>query len=190
MLLDNPNMRMVEPLILKNKTTQSKQCSFAFLCNPYTRGEAGNARLLRTANMEVLLFILQICWQVCLHHLGITSDWFSRRQGPGWGDPFRAIGHLFAWLTMLILARKERLGWKGKLATSTVRKFSGGDGTIIVFDAVKHFRFQAHKKMEEYKNLGRLLIEILLHSQSKPQHALLVSVNPSQVVHLLKQASC
>lgn len=41
MMLNNPNMRMVEPLALKNKTTQSKRCSFVFFAIPTPEARLG-----------------------------------------------------------------------------------------------------------------------------------------------------
>lgn len=68
----------------KTKLHSQDSVVLLFRCNPYTRGEAGNARLLRSANMVILLFIPQICWPLCLRHLGASSDWLPQKKKKPW----------------------------------------------------------------------------------------------------------
>lgn len=61
---------------LKNKTTQLWLCSFAFLCNPYTRGEAGNARLLKSQGLALPLYLPDLL--TAPHAQGrALGDWLS-----------------------------------------------------------------------------------------------------------------
>ena len=93
---------------LKNKTTQSRLCSFAFLCNPYTRGEAGNARLLTGQGLAQPLYLPDL---LTAPHLRAVRWLIGSPRKAWWERDLFGSGadHLFFWLAVLNLASQKGL---------------------------------------------------------------------------------
>lgn len=93
---------------LKNKTTQLGLCSFAFLCNPYTRGEAGNARLLKSQGWALPLYLPDL---LTAPHPSAGHPVIGSPGKACWERDLFGSGsyHLFLWLAVLNLAPQKRL---------------------------------------------------------------------------------